>query len=115
LQLTANGAGIGGSMVTSDKEDYHGFWSGRAIDQQLNPLSGEPSNYWISDFLLSDFTTTPPAGTRRLAIALRDAARKAPLSIKQELIAAGRSCHKRVLVPVEVPLVIAFRAALRIA
>lgn len=66
-----------------------GFWSGRAIDKQLNPLSGEPSNYWISDFLLSDFTTTPAAGTRRLAIALRDAARKSPLPVKQELTAAG--------------------------
>ncbi|MEW6451174.1 MAG: hypothetical protein AB1490_11020 [Pseudomonadota bacterium] len=66
-----------------------GFWSGRAIDKQLNPLSGEPSNYWISDFLRSDFTTTPAAGTRRLALALRDAAKKASLSIKQELTAAG--------------------------
>jgi hypothetical protein len=66
-----------------------GFWSGRAIDKQLNPLSGEPSNYWISDFLLSDFTTTPAAGTRRLAMALRDAIKKAPLSVKQELAAAG--------------------------
>ena len=66
-----------------------GFWSGRAIDKQLNPLSGEPSNYWISDFLLSEFTTTAAAGTRRLAIALRDAAKKAPLEIKQELTAAG--------------------------
>ena len=26
-----------------------GFWSGRAIDRQLNTLSGEPSNYWIND------------------------------------------------------------------
>jgi hypothetical protein len=66
-----------------------GFWSGRAIDRQLDPLSGEPSNYWITDFLLSDFTTTAAAGTRRLAVALRDAAKKAPLSIKQELTAAG--------------------------
>lgn len=66
-----------------------GFWTGRAIDKQLNSLSGEPSNYWISDFLLSDFTTTPAAGTRRLAIALRDAAKKAPLELKQELTAAG--------------------------
>lgn len=39
-----------------------GFWSGRAIDKQLNTLSGEPSNYWINDFLLSDFTTTPAMG-----------------------------------------------------
>jgi hypothetical protein len=66
-----------------------GFWSGRAIDRQLNTLSGEPSNYWINDFLLSDFTTTPAMGTRRLAIALRDAAKKAPLDVKQELTAAG--------------------------
>jgi hypothetical protein len=66
-----------------------GFWSGRAIDRQLNSLSGEPSNYWISDFLQSDFTTTPAMGTRRLAIALRDAAKKSPLPVKQELTAAG--------------------------
>lgn len=66
-----------------------GFWLGRAIDKQLNPLSGEPSNYWISDFLLSDFTTTAAAGTRRLAVALRDAAKKAPLTLKQELTAVG--------------------------
>jgi hypothetical protein len=66
-----------------------GFWSGRAIDKQLNPVSGEPSNYWITDFLSSDFTTTPAAGTRRLAVALRDAAKKAPLPVRQELTAAG--------------------------
>ncbi len=38
---------------------------------------------------MSDFTTTPAAGTRRLAVALRDAAKKAPLPVKQELTAAG--------------------------
>jgi hypothetical protein len=66
-----------------------GFWSGRAIDKQLNTLLGEPSNYWISDFLLSDFKTTPAAGTRRLAVAIRDAGKKASLPIKQEFTAAG--------------------------
>jgi hypothetical protein len=66
-----------------------GFWSGRAIDKQLNPVSGEPSNYWISDFLQSDFTTTPAMGTRRLAMAIRDAAKKSPLPVRQELSAAG--------------------------
>jgi len=66
-----------------------GFWSGRAIDKQLNSLSGEPSNYWISDFLLSEFTVTPAAGTRRLALALRDAAKKSPLALKQEITAAA--------------------------
>lgn len=66
-----------------------GLWSGKAIDRQLNPLSGEPSNYWISDFLLSDFTTTSAGGTRRIANAIRDAVKNAPLELKQELTAAG--------------------------
>jgi hypothetical protein len=65
-----------------------GFWSGRAIDKQLNSL-GELSDYWISDFLISDFTTTPAAGTRRLALALRGALKKAPLRVKQEITAAA--------------------------
>jgi hypothetical protein len=66
-----------------------GFWSERAIDKQLNNLTGEPSNYWISDFLLSETTVTPAAGTKRLAVALRDAAKKSPLEVKQELISAA--------------------------
>lgn len=66
-----------------------GFWNGRAVDKQLNPTSGEPSVYWISDFLLSDFTVTAARGTRRFASALRDATRNAPLEVKQELTAAA--------------------------
>jgi len=66
-----------------------GFCAGRAVDKQLNSLLGEPSNYWISDFLLSDFRTTPAMGTRRLAVAIRDAVKKSALPIKQELTAAG--------------------------
>jgi hypothetical protein len=34
------------------------------------------SNYWIAEFLNSDFRTTSAAGTRRLAVALRAAAKK---------------------------------------
>jgi hypothetical protein len=67
-----------------------GFWSGRAIDKQLNNPSGEPSNYWISDFLLSEYTVTPAAGTRRLALALREAAKKSELAVKQELFFCGQ-------------------------
>jgi hypothetical protein len=29
-----------------------GFWFGRAIDKQQNNLTGEPSNYWISEFFI---------------------------------------------------------------
>ena len=66
-----------------------GFWTGRAVDKQLNSPGGQLSDYWITDFLLSEFSVTPAAGTRRLAVALRDAARKAPLPVKQELTAAA--------------------------
>jgi hypothetical protein len=66
-----------------------GFWSGSAIDKQLNNPGGEVSNYWIVDFLASQLTTTAAQGTRRLAIALRDAAKKSELDIKQELISAA--------------------------
>lgn len=66
-----------------------GFWTGRAVDKQLNYPGGQLSDYWIADFLLSDLSVTPAAGTRRLAVALRDAARKAPLAVKQELTAAA--------------------------
>jgi hypothetical protein len=66
-----------------------GFWTGRAVDKQLNYPGGQLSDYWIEDFLLSEFSVTPAAGTRRLAVALRDATRKAPLEVKQELTAAA--------------------------
>jgi hypothetical protein len=64
---------------------YHGpslrgdFWDGKAIDKQIGDGLSGSSNYWIEDFLWSDFLITPQAGTRRLATALRDAAKKANL------------------------------------
>jgi hypothetical protein len=64
------------------------FWSGRATDKQINPSNGDISNYWIVEFLASEFSITPAAGTRRLAVALRDAAKKADIEVKTELAAA---------------------------
>jgi hypothetical protein len=52
-----------------------GFWKGQAVDRQINE-GREISNYWISDFLDSELTTTAAAGTKRFALALRDAIRK---------------------------------------
>ena len=66
-----------------------GFWTGYAIDKQLNSPAGELSNYWIIDFLASEFTVTAAAGTRRLAYALRNAAKKSDLDVKQEITAAA--------------------------
>jgi hypothetical protein len=68
---------------------HGGFWNGRAIDKQLNSPAGELSNYWINDFLASELTVTAAAGTRRLANALRNAAKKSDLDVKQEIVAAA--------------------------
>lgn len=66
------------------------FWVGRAVDKQINSEI-TISNYWIRDFLLSDFATTGERGTRRLANALRAAVNKtSDLEIKEEIAAAVR-------------------------
>jgi hypothetical protein len=66
-----------------------GFWTGRATDKQINHPELRLSTYWIADFLDSDFRTTAAAGTRRLAVALREAAKKAPdIAVKSEIASA---------------------------
>lgn len=65
-----------------------GFWDGRAIDRQISGPR-ELSQYWISDFLLSDLRTTGPAGTKRLAVALRTAIRRVTdTGVRAELLSA---------------------------
>ena len=66
-----------------------GFWQGRAVDKQLNRQAGHVSNYWIVDFLASRLTSTPAAGTRRLAAALREALKSVDVHLKQEISAAA--------------------------
>ena len=66
-----------------------GFWLGRAVDKQINSAEQQTSNYWIAEFLDSDFRTTSAAGTRRLAVALREAAKKSTdVGVKSEIAAA---------------------------
>ncbi len=77
------------AVMYSDNSVDAGFWKGKATDKQLNSQSGEPSNYWIADFLASEFTVTAAAGTRRLASAFRSAIEKADLDLKQEIMAAA--------------------------
>lgn len=57
----------------SGKTTGAGFWNGRAIDKQINDYAAQIANYWIRDFLASDLKTTAAAGSKRLAIALRNA------------------------------------------
>lgn len=66
-----------------------GFWKGHAIDKQMDDQEINLSGYWITDFLDSDFVTTAESGTRRLAIACRNATRQtSDLSVKQEIVSA---------------------------
>jgi len=62
------------------------FWFGDVVDKQTNHGSKEVADYWIKDFLLSDFKTTSEAGTKRLAMALKNAIKDADsLQIQQEI------------------------------
>lgn len=68
-----------------------GFWHGLAVDKQIT-AQRELSNYWIWEFLESDLATTGPAGTKRLAVALREAIKKRTTTpaARDELLAAAR-------------------------
>ncbi len=67
-----------------------GFWEGKATDKQVNSLDISIPNYWIAEFLDSDFRTTSAAGTRRLANAIKEAGKKATrASVKSEIAAAA--------------------------
>lgn len=65
------------------------FWDGDVVDKQTNPTGDSAANYWIREFLLSDLRTTSKAGSKRLATAMREAA-KAATSVeeKHEIVSA---------------------------
>lgn len=66
------------------------FWTGDAVDKQTNHGVKDVANYWIKEFLLSDFKTTSKAGTKRLAIALRGAILSTDnLGVKHEMTSAA--------------------------
>lgn len=66
--------------ATDDK-----FWKGKAIDKQINKEL-TVANYWIREFLNSDFAVTGAAGTRRFALNLRAAiSATESVKLKQEL------------------------------
>jgi hypothetical protein len=78
------------AVVYRDASLQAGFWTGQAIDKQITGQLGESSNYWIFDFLTSDFSVTPAAGTRRLGGAIREAAKRTTdINVKRELVAAA--------------------------
>jgi hypothetical protein len=66
-----------------------GFWDGMAVDKQINSQDLESSDYWVKDFLGSTFLTSPASGTRRLALALKEASKHSTdLATKKQITAA---------------------------
>jgi hypothetical protein len=66
-----------------------GFWNGHVVDRQIAASQNQVAHYWIRDFLLSDFMTTSKAGSKRLAVALKEASKAVDsLQAKQEILAA---------------------------
>lgn len=77
------------SVMYESDSTAKGFWDGRAVDRQISGPR-ELSDYWIREFLASELRTTGPAGTKRIAVALRSATRAAEsLDARHELISAA--------------------------
>jgi hypothetical protein len=76
------------AAVYFGKSHVKDFWKGHAVDKQINSAESYISDYWIKDFLLSDFLTPGEAGTRRFAIAVRDAMnRSTDPKVKEDITA----------------------------
>jgi hypothetical protein len=76
------------AALYSGKSFSKDFWSGQAADKQVNSGEAVIADYWIREFLLSDFLTPGEAGTRRFAIAVRETMnRSTEPSIKQDIVA----------------------------
>jgi len=76
------------TFIAKDGADQ--LWKGHLVDRQINHGSKAVADYWIVDFLMSEFATTAAAGTKRLAIALRDASTStSSLTVKKEIAAAA--------------------------
>lgn len=77
------------TFVANGRADQ--LWNGHVVDRQLNHGSKAVADYWIVDFLVAEFATTAAAGTKRLAVALREAiVLTNDVSIKQEIAAAAQ-------------------------
>lgn len=61
------------AVIYKGGDGEENFWGGYAIDRQINSGAKTVADYWIVDFLKSDFRSTSAQGTKRLALALRGA------------------------------------------
>jgi hypothetical protein len=78
------------AVLYQDEVTAQTFWSGKAVDRQINSGEVEVSRYWISDFLDSDFKITSAQGTKVLAVAMRKASSQTEnMQVKREITAAA--------------------------
>jgi len=76
------------AALYSGKSFTKDFWHGQAADKQINSAESVIADYWIREFLLSDFLTPGKAGTRRFAIAVRETMnRSTEPTVKQDIVA----------------------------
>jgi hypothetical protein len=76
------------AALYSGKSFSKDFWRGQAADKQVNSGESVIADYWIREFLLSDFLTPGEAGTRRFAIAVRETMnRSTEPNVKQDIVA----------------------------
>lgn len=65
------------------------LWKGHVVDKQVNHGSKAVADYWIVDFLRSEFSTTAAQGTKRLAKAIKGALQATTdIAIKTQLTSA---------------------------
>lgn len=74
----------------SHEDGRNDAWKGLATDRQLNHGAKAIADYWIVEFLRSELTTTGAEGTRRLAIAMKNASRNVDLEVRMEIVAATK-------------------------
>lgn len=76
------------SALYSGKSFAKDFWHGQAADKQVNSAESIIADYWIREFLQSDFLTPGEAGTRRFALAVRETMnRSTDAGTKQDIVA----------------------------
>ena len=67
------------------------LWKGHVVDKQINHGSKAVADYWIVDFLRSEFSTTAAQGTKRLAKAIKSAIQgSSDIAIKSQLTSAAQ-------------------------
>jgi len=89
------------AVMYQDLPSNTAYWTGKATDRQIGSKETEVSQYWIHDFLKSDFRTTAAQGTRVLAVAMKNASRTAGRPrVREEIVAAamlGQNLNGQVL------------------